>query len=117
MELAVAGILEKKGHNTAVLNLQKIEGAVSDYFVISHGTSRPQVEAMFDAVDMNVKRETGQNPYHVEGVQNAEWILVDYVDVVVHIFMEETREFFKLEELWGDADITRISEADDRPAN
>ena len=102
-ELAVTGILEKKGHDIVVLDLKGIDGAICDYFVICHGTSRPQVEAIMDSVDWTIKKETGQNPFHVEGTQNAEWVLVDYVDVVVHIFIEEKRQFYKLESLWADA--------------
>jgi ribosome-associated protein len=108
-ELAVAGILEKKGHDIVILDLSGIDGSVSDYFVICHGNSRPQVEALVDSVDETVKKATGQNPYHVEGSQNAEWVLIDYVDVVIHVFMEDTRKFFRLEELWGDAPRKEIS--------
>ena len=102
-ELAIAGLLEKKGEDIVVLDLSDIDGAVSDFFIICHGNNRPQVEALVDSVDETVKKATGQNPYHVEGVQNAEWVLIDYVDIVVHVFREETRRFFRLEELWGDA--------------
>jgi ribosome-associated protein len=101
--LAVDGILEKKGKEIVVLDLRKIGGAISDFFVICHGTSRTQVEALAESVDMHIKKLTGQNPLHVEGTRNAEWILIDYSDVVVHVFTEEVRHFFKLEDLWADA--------------
>jgi len=101
--LAVDGIKEKKGKNIVVLDMRKISNAITDFFVICHGTSRTQVEALAESVDMHIKKLTGQNPFHVEGTRNAEWILIDYSDVVVHIFADEVRNFYKLEDLWGDA--------------
>jgi len=108
-ELAIKGIQEKKGYDIVCLDLRKIPTAVCDYFVICHGNSTTQVSAIADSVDDEIKKVTGQNPWRMEGFSNAEWILIDYVDVVVHIFQQQTREFYKLEELWADAEITRIS--------
>ncbi len=103
MEQVVAAMLEKKGHNVVSLDLSEIPNAVTKYFVICHGSSKTQVDAIYDFVLEHVKKECGINPYRKEGYQNAEWILIDYIDVVVHIFKEETRAFYGLEELWGDA--------------
>ncbi len=104
-ELVIQGISDKKGKDIISMNLKKIGSAVTDYFIICHGTSRPQVEAIADSVVEIVKKKTGLWPWHREGFENAEWILLDYVDVVVHIFQERTRNFYQLEKLWADAQI------------
>lgn len=103
-ESAVNGILEKKGQNIRWLDLRNIENAVCDYFIICEGTSRTQVEAIADSVETTVKKETGQRPYRSEGWENALWVLIDYVNVVVHVFEPETRHFYNLESLWADAE-------------
>ena len=97
------GIPEKKGRNIISLDLRSIENAVAAFFIICHGTSRPQIEAIADGVVETVDKELGIDPWHKEGIENAEWILLDYVDVVVHIFEESRRDFYKLEALWADA--------------
>ena len=99
----IKGIQEKKGRNIISLDLRSIENAVADFFIICHGTSRPQIEAIADGVVETVDKELGIDPWHKEGSENAEWILLDYVDVVVHIFEESRRDFYKLEALWADA--------------
>ena len=99
----IKGIQEKKGRNIISLDLRSIENAVADFFIICHGTSRPQIEAIADGVVETVDKELGIDPWHKEGIENAEWILLDYVDVVVHIFEETRRDFYKLEALWADA--------------
>jgi ribosome-associated protein len=103
-ESVVRGILEKKGQNVRWLDLRKIENAVCDYFIICEGTSNIQVEAIADSVETTVKDETNQRPYRSEGWENALWILIDYVNVVVHVFDRDTRDFYKLEQLWADAE-------------
>ena len=111
-KLAVAvinGMQQKNGLDIIRLDLSGIPNSVSNYFVICHGTSRPQIEAIADAVIGEAKKQTGDKPWHKEGFENAEWILIDYFDVVVHIFHEQTRDFYKLEELWGDAGMTKFS--------
>lgn len=107
-ETVIKGIQEKKGKNIVCLNLKNIENAVCDYFIICHGDSNTQVEAIANSIDDEVKKDLGEDPWHSEGYENAEWILVDYVDVVVHVFQKDVRDFYKLEQLWGDADITVI---------
>ncbi len=109
LEAVIAGIREKKGKDPVVLDFRNFSGAICDAFVICHGNSRPHTEALAKSVDETVKKNTGQNPWHQEGFENAEWILIDYGDVVVHIFQEEQRKFFKLEQLWADAEVTKVS--------
>lgn len=102
-EVIVSGIQEVKGKNISVLDLSKLENAICDYFVICNGDSSTQVESIARSVEKETKKILNEKPWHSEGVQNAEWILLDYVNVVVHIFHTEKRDFYNLEELWGDA--------------
>ena len=100
-----------KGKEIVTLDLKGIGTAVTDYFVICHAPSKTQVEAIADKVEDVVFEKTHTKPYHVEGRDNAEWILIDFVDVVVHVFLESKREFYRLEELWADSErIVRQSE-------
>jgi ribosome-associated protein len=101
----IEGMLNKKGQEVVSLNLTHLPNAVCDYFIICHGNNKIQVEAIADAVLDETIRELGARPWHKEGFENAEWILLDYVDVVVHIFMEEARWFYNLEKLWADAEV------------
>lgn len=103
-ESVVNGILEKKGQNVRWLDLRNIENAVCDYFIICEGGSNTQVEAIADSVEVTVKKETAQRPYRSEGWENALWILIDYINVVVHVFERDTRQFYNLESLWADAE-------------
>jgi ribosome-associated protein len=107
-EIIIKGIQKKKGKDIVCLNLKEIHNAVCDYYIVCHGNSTTQVNSIADSVDYEVKKSIGINPWHIEGVQNAEWILIDYADVVVHIFQEETREFYQIEKLWADAETTLI---------
>lgn len=109
-ELVVAGMLEKKALDVTVLDLREIKHAVADFFVICSGNSDTQVDAIADSVEVHVKKNSAQTPWKREGFQQKEWILIDYIDVVVHIFSKEKRIFYALEELWADAKITTISE-------
>ncbi|MDD5507120.1 MAG: ribosome silencing factor [Bacteroidales bacterium] len=106
--LIVEGIRQRKGKNIVCLDFAGIHNAFCKFFIICHGTSRTQVEAIADSVDETVKRELGVDPWHSEGYENAEWILLDYIDVVVHVFQEKTRKFYRLEELWADAQIRQF---------
>ena len=108
VDFAIQGIQEKKGRQIVKLDLRKISNSVTHYFVICHGTSKPHIEAIAESVEAFVKKNTGENPLHKEGFANAEWILIDYFDVVVHIFQEATRKYYKLEDLWADAKIKHI---------
>ena len=104
---AIEGILKKKGKVPVSLDLTEIENSVCKYFIICHGDSNTQVEAIADSVLEVVKEETGEKAWHKEGLNTATWVLLDYSDVVVHIFQKEYRDFYKLEELWADAKLTR----------
>ncbi len=101
------GILKKKGKDLVSLDLTEIENSVCKYFIICHGDSNKQVEALADSVLEVVKQETGEKVWHKEGLNTATWVLLDYSDVVVHIFQKEYRDFYKLEDLWADAKLTR----------
>jgi len=104
----VEGILEKKGDNIITLDLRPIENAVCDYFIICEGNSNIQVEAIAESVEDTVKKMLGQRPYRSEGWENALWILIDYINVVVHVFQRETRQFYNLESLWADAEEVKF---------
>ena len=106
----VKGIFEKKGHNVLKIDLRKLENRIADYFVICHGSSITQVGAICDSVEDTVRKEAGEKPLHVEGLENCYWVLIDYSNVVVHIFLEEQRNFYSLESLWADADIEAMKD-------
>lgn len=103
------GLADKKGKNIVLLDLKDVNNAVTGFFVICHGTSRTHVVALAESVREKVGKKLKSKPWHHEGFENAEWILLDYVDVVVHIFREESREFYQLEKLWADAKVTHYS--------
>ena len=104
----VKGIQEKKGIDIVILNLESVNNAIADYFVICTGTSDTQIDAISDSIEKEVSEGVKENPWHREGFQNKEWILLDYVNVVVHIFKKDVRSYYGLEDLWGDAKITEI---------
>ena len=104
-ELAIFGIQEKKGNEIVRLDLRNIFSSVSDYFVICHADSTTQVKAIANSVEEEIFKATQQDPWRKEGLEYGEWILLDYVDVVVHNFRTDKREFYGVEDLWGDAEI------------
>jgi ribosome-associated protein len=104
--LIVQGMEDTKAKDIVILDLQDIEHSITNYFVICHGSSKPQLEAIAESCIENTVRNLKAKPWHKEGFENAEWILLDYVDVVVHIFREDKRNFYQLEKLWADAVIT-----------
>jgi len=108
-DAVVEGILDRKGKNITVMDLQSIHNRVCDYFIICQADSNTQVNAIADSIQEMVKKTTGDKPYRSEGFENSEWILVDYVTVVVHVFQTQIREFYNLESLWADAEITEIA--------
>ena len=108
MQQVVLGIEEKKGSDIVCINLKKIPNSVCDYFIICEGSSRTQVQAIAESVEEVVKINTGTRPWHVEGMQNAEWVLMDYVDVAVHIFQPEARSHYNLENMWADAETKSL---------
>jgi len=105
----IKGIEAVKGENTTILDLREIDNTPCDYFIICDGNSNTQVNAIAGSVQKIVSKELRDKPWHVEGEINAEWILMDYVNVVVHVFQKSIREFYNLESLWGDAKITTIN--------
>jgi len=108
VDVIVKGMQEKKAENVTVVDLRNIDNAVCDFFVISNANSNTQVNAIADSVQKETLEILGDKAWQKEGTETAEWILMDYVNVVAHIFQTPTREFYALEELWGDAEITKI---------
>ena len=104
-ELAIQGIQEKKGNDIIRLDLRNIYSSVTDYFVICHAESATQVKAIANSVEDEIFKATQQEPWRKEGLEFGEWILLDYIDVVVHVFRTDKREFYGMEDLWGDAEI------------
>lgn len=107
-KIIVKGMEEKKASNIVVMDLRNIKNTVSDFFVLCSGGSDTQIEAISDSIEEQVLKAGESAPYRSEGKSGKQWILMDYVDVVAHIFLKDRREFFGLEELWGDAKITRV---------
>ncbi|MNE33526.1 Ribosomal silencing factor RsfS [compost metagenome] len=104
----IKGIEEVKGNDIDILDLRAIENTVCDYFVICNGTSNTQVNSIVNSVQKIVSKELKDKPWHVEGTENGEWVLMDYVNIVVHVFQKHIREYYNIESLWGDAKITTI---------
>lgn len=102
-KLILKAIQEKKGENIISLDLRKIPEAVSDFFIICDATSTTQVRAIADFVEETIKKELGENPYRHEGYNALQWVLIDYVNIVVHVMLPGTRKFYRLEEMWSDA--------------
>ena len=104
------GIFEKKGLNVLKIDLRKLENRITDYFVICHGSSTTQVSAICDSVEDIVRTRADEKPMHLEGLDNCYWVLLDYGNVIVHVFLEEYRSFYSLESLWGDAVISAMED-------
>lgn len=111
-ETIVKGIQEKKGSNITIADLSGIEGTICHYFIICQGNSPSQVEAIADSVEELARINANEKPVHVIGLENAQWVAMDYTDVMVHVFLPEVREFYDLENLWQDAKLTRIPDLD-----
>lgn len=110
LDAAIEGIRRIKGKELLMIDLTTIHHSECSYFVICHGTSNTQVEALAHSVEETVKEMTGENTWHKDGYRNSIWILLDYGDLMVHVFNEEARTFYNLEGLWSDAKITQIKE-------
>ncbi|AZJ36279.1 MULTISPECIES: ribosome silencing factor [Tenacibaculum] len=111
LAVIIKGIDDVKGEDIQLLDLREIENTVCDYFVVCSANSNTQVNAISGSVQKIVSKELKDKPWHVEGQGNSEWVLMDYVNVVVHIFQKQVREFYDIESLWGDAKITEINPA------
>ena len=101
----INAIQAKKGENIVSLNLRKIQEAVADFFIICEANNQPQIRAISEHIEDQVKKKCSENPYHHEGLAGLKWVLIDYVNVVVHVMLPESRRFYKLEEMWSDAGL------------
>ena len=106
------GIQEKKGKNIVIADLTEIDDTICNYFIICEGNSSSQVAAIVDSIKDYVREELGVKVFAVDGLDNAEWVAMDYSDVIVHVFLPEVRNFYDLEHLWADAKLTRIPDID-----
>jgi iojap-like protein len=109
VETIIKGVQEKKGEEIVIINLTGIEGAIAKYFVICQGNSPTQVEAIATSIGDIVRESLHEKPIHVAGLENNQWVAIDFSDVLVHIFQPETRAYYNLETLWEDAKLTKIS--------
>jgi len=109
LDAIVEGMKERKAKNITILNLKGIENRVSDYFVICDADSNTHVNSIADSIEETVEKLNGERAFHTEGQQNGEWILIDYINIVAHVFQREFRDHYNLEGLWGDAEITNIN--------
>lgn len=100
----INAIRDKKGENIVSLDLRKVDEAVADFFIVCEASSTVQIKAIADSIEKEVKEKCEENPYRHEGYQALQWVLIDYVNIVIHIFQPETRKFYKLEEMWSDGD-------------
>lgn len=112
LETIIESIQEKKGHKIVTVDLTQIESASARYFVICQGNTPTQVEAIADSVRQYTREKTGVKPIAYEGYRNAQWIIIDYGHIFVHIFVPEAREFYRLEQLWSDAKLTELVDVD-----
>jgi len=108
-EAVIESIKEKKGEDVVSLDLTGIQESVTDCFVICTAGSKVQAKAIADFVEEHVRKGLNEKPYHIEGLENMEWVLIDYVDVVVHIFLEKTRTYYDIEDIWSDAPVTEYN--------
>ena len=110
LEIIIEGLKSNKAKNIHVLNLKNLENAVSEYFVVCNGTSRTHVSATAQSVEKEVRTVLGEYPWKKEGYTNGEWVLVDFSSIVVHVFQQKARNFYNIEELWADAEITILED-------
>lgn len=103
-------IFDKKGQDVLSIDMQKVGGSIADYFIICHADNDKQVDAIAHSIIDNIKSEIRITPWHKEGFQNSEWILIDYANVIVHVFLKDQREFYNLEDLWADGDFKKFED-------
>ena len=108
LKAVIKGIDDKKGTNIRILELSELVHAIADYFIVCEGTSTTQVYAIASAVEEELRKQFKEKPYRTEGQQNCEWVILDYIDLVIHIFLPSAREFYKLENLWADANSIAV---------
>jgi ribosome-associated protein len=109
-ELILEAIKEKKGHQIVSIDLTEVENSICDCFIICHGESHTQVGAIAESIEKKLKEDADIRAHHVEGLQNSQWVLMDYFDILVHVFQEEFRTFYRLEELWADGEVTWVTD-------
>ena len=109
----IEALEDNKAHEIVKIDLRKIENCFCSFFVICHGTSGTHIASLADAVEEKVKENLHESPFHIEGMNAAQWVIVDYGDVVVHVFDKEMRDFYQLEDFWGDGIIERIPETEE----
>ena len=109
VEKVILGIENVKGENIHQLDLRELDNTPCDFFIVCSGNSNTQVSAIVNSVQKTVSKALHEKPFHTEGLDNAEWVLIDYVNVVVHVFQNQIREYYNIEELWGDAKSTQIA--------
>ncbi len=109
-QLIVKGMQDKKALDIQVLDLRKVNNAVADFFIVCTGSSNTHMQGISEAIQEEVHKITQDNPWHKEGSDNKSWVVLDYVDVVSHIFTKDAREFYRIEDLWADAKITKVEE-------
>lgn len=109
VEEVILGIENVKGENIHQLDLRELDNTPCDFFIVCSGNSNTQVSAIVNSVQKTVSKALHEKPFHTEGLDNAEWVLIDYVNVVVHVFQKQIREYYNIEELWGDAKSTQIA--------
>lgn len=112
INLIIEGIQERKGRGITLVDMKKVDGATIDGFVICQGNTPMQVTAIADSVREYLQKEAGIKPYNYDGYRNAQWIVIDYGEILVHVFTPDTRQYYNLEELWSDADITAVPDLD-----
>ena len=105
----ISGVEDVKGIDISLLDLRDIENTVCSYFIVCSGSSNTHVNAIVSSVQKTVSKELREKPFHTEGLDNSEWVLIDYVNIVVHVFQKHIREYYNIEDLWGDAKTTQIT--------
>lgn len=111
-EMIIEGIRQRKGRQISVVDLSRIESAATGQFIICSGSSTTQVSSIADNVREHLRKQAGIKPYNYDGYQNSQWIIIDYGDILVHVFLPDTRRLYNLEELWNDATITEVPDLD-----
>ncbi len=106
----VSGMQEKKASEIVVMDLREIKNAVADFFIVCSGSSDKQLDAIAGSIDDEVFKKLKENPWQMEGRSNKEWVILDYINVVAHIFRKDRRQFYSIEKLWGDAKITEVED-------
>ncbi len=106
--LIIQAIQDKKGEEIIVMDLKNIHNTIFDQFIICTVSSKPQSDTIADHIAFSVKKELGQLPNHIEGSYSAEWVLIDYFNILVHVFLPESRSYYQIEKLWADAEFTKI---------